>query len=72
MNFITLTLFRCDLSDQGEGSQDGAGDGREAALLILATDGLWEFMTDQASMSIFGDLTTKKKGRGEYRYCCPL
>ncbi|CAM9873168.1 unnamed protein product [Pylaiella littoralis] len=44
--------YRCDLNDQGEGSQDSTGDGREAALLILATDGLWEFVSDQEAVDI--------------------
>eukprot|EP00752_Nemacystus_decipiens_P018531 g16614.t1 len=42
--------YRCDLDDQG--GVDGGGDAREAALLILATDGLWEFISDQEAVDI--------------------
>ncbi|CAM9407358.1 unnamed protein product [Ectocarpus sp. 12 AP-2014] len=48
--------YRCDLHDQETGVQGsvnsgGGGGGKDqaaAAVLILATDGLWEFISDQA------------------------
>lgn len=55
-------MSRCDLHDQETGVQGrvnsgggggGGGDQAAAAVLILATDGLWEFISDQARQCVF-------------------
>lgn len=58
-----MMMFRCDLHDQETGVQGrvnngggGGGSGKDqaaAAVLILATDGLWEFISDQARQRVF-------------------
>lgn len=49
--YVVWVFDRCDLTDNGteynEGGADEGGSRGEAVLLILATDGLWEFITDQ-------------------------
>lgn len=57
---------RCDLSDGGE-RRPGYGSstvGGEAVVIILATDGLWEFVSDQVPT-----IASVKRGHSRSDYC---
>lgn len=60
---MVWTFARCNLTDSDyrtrfhEGRADTEAPGGEAVVLILATDGLWEFITDQVGVCLGGSAT---------------